>query len=405
MALRPITMLWLGTLLVLSAGCASTPPDAQRQERIADGALLIVVDDPRGERRRRGVGPGYRVAQAYADDPILARTTAALAKDYGLSVLEQWPLQNLGVHCFVVSRPDQSVVDAMSTDQRVKWLQTFNEFDLQTSAPTTGITSADPDCLLCRFARDVDSLGHGVRIAVIDTAVDTSHPDLRDSRVDVRNFAGRRGNPTEEKHGTTVVGLIAARASGPKGLNGAAPEARVHALRGCWQGGQGKDQSHDQGRCNTLTLALALDAAIELEPDVLNLSLTGKRDRVLDELVDVLLSRGTVVVAAYDETRASDDRFPARRPGVIYAYGVARDQAADVPHDDVVFGPRHAVSLSPMAGYDLVTGHSIATPHVAAMAARLLGEYEGASRDRVLAELTAWLEGYYNDTATAMRPH
>ncbi|MEO1575624.1 MAG: S8 family serine peptidase, partial [Pseudomonadota bacterium] len=272
MAIRQTVVALMGACLLLTGGCASAPSVtsfAPVTESIEDDALLIVINDPRGERRRRGVGPGYRVTEAYADDPILARATTALASDYGLSVLEQWPLRNLGVHCFVVSRPAPEVVDAISADQRVKWLQPFNQFDLQSAAAAPGVQSADPDCLLCRFARDVDSLGQGVRIAVIDTAVDTTHPDLRDSRVDVRNFAGRRGNPAEEKHGTAVVGLIAARANGPKGLNGAAPDARVHLLRGCWQDGSG------EGRCNTLTLALALDAAIDLEPDILNLSLTG----------------------------------------------------------------------------------------------------------------------------------
>ncbi|MEO1576785.1 MAG: hypothetical protein AAFU65_17695, partial [Pseudomonadota bacterium] len=139
-------------------------------------------------------------------------------------------------------------------------------------------------------------------------------------------------------------------------------------------------------------------------PDVLNLSLTGRRDRVLDELVDVLLARGTLIVAAYDETRSSDQRFPVRRPGVIYAFGVSDDRAAAVRRDDVVYGPLHALSLTPMAGYDLVTGHSVATPHLTAMAARLFGVRSDATREHVIADLSEWIDRYYGRESAALDP-
>ncbi|MEM8548949.1 MAG: S8 family serine peptidase, partial [Pseudomonadota bacterium] len=235
--------------------------------------------------------------------------------------------------------------------------------------------------------------GFDVSIAVIDTAAVMDHPDLLRSSLMTRNFAGRRGNPEEEQHGTAVVGLIAAIASHDQGLNGAAPGADVHLLRGCWQSAQGP------GRCNTLTLALALDAAIDLQPDILNLSLTGRNDRFLDELLTILLANGTLVIAAHDDERAPSARFPLDHDGVVYAYGVADGEgvrtAISAPTPNLLFAPRHAVSLAPMGEYDLVSGHSIATPQLAAMAARLIQEESDHSRTDTINALQVWLNQYY----------
>lgn len=380
-------LVFMGSLLLISA-CAGFPSSDNSTTEIAANAVVIVIDDPRPSLRRHGAGPGYGLPSAYADDPLLQRQAAAIARDYELSIIDQWPLRNLGVHCFVVEMPTESTLTALNRDARVKWSQTFNEFELQAQARSP--VDRNADCVMCEFKAQFDSQGRNVTIAVIDTAADTDHPDLRNSTLVVRNFAGRRGNPREEHHGTAVVGLIAAVASTDKGINGVAPAAKVHLFRGCWQ------DADARGRCNTLTLALALDAAIDLRPDILNLSLTGKRDRLLDELLEVLLNNNTLVIAAHDERRDASARFPARQAGVIYAYGVDdRDTRRTNETTGVLFAPRHALSLTPMGGYDLVSGHSIATPQLSAMAARLMEHDANGSRSQTIQTLTGWLSDYY----------
>ena len=352
-------------------------------------ALMLVIEDPRSERRRRNNGnPGYSAKLAYADDPALARAATEIAFDHSLQIITQWPLRNLAVHCLVIEQPSATTVKALQGDQRIKWLQPFNNFDIQSAAPPTTAgqkgTSVASSFMNHRLNKIGDQ-GAGVRIAVIDTSIDTSHPDLSNSMVRQFNFAGDRGHLEAEAHGTAVVGLIAAMPATPSGVSGFAQQADVQVLRACWQA-----QGSPKGKCNTLTLALALDAAIDLRPDVVNLSLTGQYDRVLEELLGVLLENGSLVIAAWDDNRAPPVRFPTNRTGVVYAYG--SDTGGMPPRGNVLSAPRHALSLAPMAGYDLVSGHSIAAPQISALAARLINRKPNASRAVILEQLKVWLD-------------
>ena len=389
--------LMIAMVLVL-LGCVQTSSLAgsafasESSQVVPEGALMIVIDDPRSERRRRGIGsPGYAASLAYQDDPALKRAADRMAADHNLTLISHWPLRNLDVHCLVVEAPASSAMQALDRDDRVRWMQPFNEFDTQAVdgflASTTPAAHTVPRRSITSLFSSLSEQGAGVRIAVVDTAIDESHPDLSGSTIQQTNFAGQRGRPGIEEHGTAVVGLIAASSTRPEGVNGFASEADVRVLRACWQ-----QEGKVKGKCNTLTLALALDAAIDLKPEVLNLSLTGGYDRVLEELLSVLLESGTIVIAAYDERRSPKARFPVSQPGVVYAYG-AVDANVQPANDEstVLSAPRHAMSLAPMAGYDLVSGHSIAAPQISALAARLIEGQPDASRTQILSQLTTWL--------------
>ncbi len=376
---------------VQTTGVANTAFTSESLE-MPEGALMVVIDDPRSERRRRGIGsPGYTASLSYQDDPALKRAAVRMAKDHNLTLISHWPLRNLAVHCLVVEAPTSSALQALDHDDRVRWMQPFNEFDTQaTSGPLVQSLQGDhpvPRRSIKSLFSSLSEQGAGVRIAVVDTAIDESHPDLSGSTVQQTNFAGQRGRPGIEEHGTAVVGLIAASSTHPEGVNGFASEADVRVLRACWQ-----QEGKIKGKCNTLTLALALDAAIDLQPEVLNLSLTGSYDRVLEELLALLLDTGTIVIAAYDENRSSSARFPVSQPGVVYAYGALDANVQPVNNEGTVLSaPRHAMSLAPRAGYDLVSGHSIAAPQISALAARLIEGQPDATRKQIVNQLTTWL--------------
>ena len=181
--------------------------------------------------------------------------------------------------------------------------------------------------------------GRDVRVAVVDSGVQLDHPDLVGQVVGHASFAGDR-EERAETHGTAVAGIVAARADNHLGIAGVAPEARLLALRAC------REVSARETTCSTLGLALALHAAIDRSAQVINLSLGGPFDRLIEQLVGAALTRGIPVVAAADRTLSAGG-FPASVPGVLAV--VDENGGADAGRDGRRAGhrcPVHASGIS-----------------------------------------------------------
>jgi subtilisin family serine protease len=178
-----------------------------------------------------------------------------------------------------------------------------------------------------------------------------------------RNFVDGRQDVAEE-HGTAVAGIIAARADDRLGIAGIAPEAKLMALRACWQELRGRA---DAALCSSFTLAKALQFALDENAQVINLSLGGPRDRLLERLLDAAMTRGiTVVVAADPGVR--DGGFPASQRGVL---AVASDDAHDVPVG-VLLGPGRDIPTTMVgAKWGFVAGSSFAAAHLTGLVALL----------------------------------
>ena len=121
-------------------------------------------------------------------------------------------------------------------------------YDLQTNLTALGIARA--------HAR---TQGQGLKVALIDTAVDANHPDLRGRIVRSHSYLPEGTSAgTSLRHGTAMAGIIAAVANNHIGIVGIAPQAQIEVFAACWQ--QAPDA--DAASCNTFTLAQALAGAI-----------------------------------------------------------------------------------------------------------------------------------------------
>ena len=150
--------------------------------------------------------------------------------------------------------------------------------------------------------------GSGVRVAVIDSGIDASHPDLAGQVAVNRNFVAGRPMAAEQ-HGTGVAGIIAARAGNGIGLAGIAPGAR--SSWACAPAGRRRAKT----LCDSFSLAKALYFAIDQKAPVINMSLSGPDDRLLRQLLKIAMGKGETVVAAFDRTqrRRRFSRLGARR--------------------------------------------------------------------------------------------
>ena len=141
----------------------------------------------------------------------------------------------------------------------------------------------------------------------------------------------------------------------------------IVALRACWT----VDEGTGRARCSSLSLAQALGAALELGADVINLSLSGPRDPLLERLIDAALAQGAIVVAAWPDDESAGGDFPASHPGVI-AVGASGPTMLGPP--ELLRAPgREVLSTVPDADYAFFTGNSMSAAFVAGVAPQQLG--------------------------------
>jgi hypothetical protein len=383
----------------LLALCAALPACAIHQAPIANTApataaasrqVLVMLRLP-----PQHYHPDAAYAGRYPDDSGRAarrRAGQELARRHGLKLVDDWPMPVIGIDCYVMEKdgdaPLEPVLAGLARDPRVAWAQPMNTYHgLDGSGdPLYAVQPAAKYWKLAQLHKS--STGRGVRIAVIDSGVDAAHPDLAGQVQSQQNFVG--GTPAAESHGTAVAGIIAARAGNGVGIAGVAPDARVQALRACWTAGAGPT------RCNSFTLGKALNFAIMNGAKVINLSLSGPADRLLQTLLDTAAVRGMVVVGAADPLR-SDGGFPASYPGVI---AVAGADSAHAPAS-ALFAPGASIPTTmPGARWGFVSGPSYAAAHVAGLAALLAQLHPSANAAQLRDSIrTVHQGGAANNTA------
>ena len=324
---------------------------------------------------------GYDGAPSYAASGKARAIVAALAADYQLSQVAAWPIAPLELHCVVFRIPERTsrdaLLDKLARDPRVRLsqpLQTFGTLDSGYNDPYVGLQRGF--ATIDAAGAQQWSRGDGISVAVIDTGIDITHPDLKGRVALQRNFVDDdEAQFNRDRHGTEVAGIIAAIANNHEGIVGVAPGVHILALKACWQA-----QAPDNGaRCNSFTLALALTAAFDAGARVINLSLGGPADPLLAQLVEYGLKHGAIVIAAVPPEGRLDG-FPLATTGVI-AVDIA-DQVA-VNHAVLHAPGRDILTLTPGGHYDFASGSSLAAAHVTGTVALLLSS--GVSLDAAAA--------------------
>lgn len=379
------------TLLALALWLVSGPvaaADAQADEAAAATRQVLVTFIDRAIGRAPSGRPGsYRGGSGrYGTTTWSRNQSAAIARDHALRTVTEWPILSLGVHCVVYevtdSRSYAQISQELTGDERVASVQPMNTFRV--------LASGDPYLPLQTSIGAMHvgpahrwSTGRGVRIAVIDTGVDATHPDLAGQVEETADMTGKGLDAfAADVHGTAVAGVIAAAGGNGQGITGVAPDARLIALKACWTA-----QAGDTGAiCNSLTLAEALDTAIRMRPQIVNLSLTGPQDPLISALLQVALDAGIVVVAAVPDTAAGGPDFSA---GFARVLRVRSSTAATFAGSDALAAPGvDVLTTFPHGAYDFISGSSFAAAHVAGVVALLL-EQRPDLRDTEIRSLLA----------------
>src|SRR4051812_28862084 len=375
----------------LSNVAAGAPPEVRTpaEVRTAPGQFIVVaVANPVTGRPAAvgGTAHGYGTTTNYRISATAAALIHELERKHSLTLISEWPIEQLQMHCVLFRIPPgttrEAVIEKLLQDKRVLIAQPLNEFESATSAAPP---QADPYARLQTNFSALDvaeahniSRGAGIRVAIIDTGVDIQHPDLAGRTQLTRNYIDDDDVEfRNDRHGTQVAGLIAAAANNGIGTIGVAPDVKLLAYKACWQ-----PSPSVGGRCNSFTLAQALADALLAKAQVINLSLVGPSDPLLEALVGKATDAGVIVVGA-----VSDDPrfgFPAKLPRVLPVAEAETSQDAG----RVLRAPaRDIVTLVPNGHYDFASGSSLATAQVTGVVALLLARNQKLGVDKLRAML------------------
>ncbi len=363
-------------------------------------------DDDRGSgatnrqpRRAPVAPPPPRELPTFAEGEIvtLELTNADLATltALGFRVLEERPVPEIGIIARRLAIPEGTTLEA-ARDQ-VRALPSGGDADfnhyyrteedpapLTEPAVCTGQHCASLKQIGWTATTTSTTCASDVVIGVIDTGINPDHAAFAAARLDVHRLAPDSLDPSRAIHGTAVLSLLIG--SPDSRSPGLLPDAQVVAV----------DAFHtDDGdeRADVYTLAAGMDFLADRGVRVINMSLAGPPNSVLETATASLVERGVIIVAAVGNGGPkADPSYPAALPGVIAVTAVdATDKvyrrAGQGPHVDLAAPGVEVWTAASVSGAKPKTGTSFAAPFVTAAAAAALDLQPDLDAETLIAKL------------------
>jgi len=380
-------------VLTASAGLvrAGGPPEPNDK---VPGQYIVVLKDDAGD-----------------DEAVAAEMAAA----HGLGILNSY---GHALHGFAAVIPENRL-ERVKSDVRVAFV---SEDRLVSASGKPGGSGTVPPAQIVptgvsRVAAQANAnKGAGIGVAVLDTGIDLTHPDLAANIVAGKNCLTTKKNANDDNgHGSHVAGIIAAL-DNSVGVVGVAPRAKLAAVKVLNAQGSGTWSSIICG----LDWVSANAAALNLKVVNMSLSGAGASDgncgltindalhraicRVRDAGVTVVVAAGNSgasaaaeVPAAYDDavitvSALADSDGLAGGLGAATAYGADDTLASFSNYGPVVDLAAPGVNIRSTwkgGAYNIISGTSMAAPHVAGAAALYLQAHPGSTWSQVRDGLTA----------------
>lgn len=338
-------------------------------------------------------------ASATAGERADARADAGVTLDQKLRLT--------GVEIVETDGSRARAIDELERDPDVLWAEPNRPVTLATDDPlwenqygleNLGLFSgstADADVDI--EAAWTVSRGAGVTVGVVDSGVDTTHPDLAGQLVSGQNFVADAQGASDvtdgHGHGTHVAGTVAALSGNDEGVSGAAPLAKVQPLRAL----------NAQGTGSTAVVAAAFDYAGDQGLRIVNASLGSATPTSVERLAITEHPNTLFVVAAGNSTLnvdgAGTTSYPCRYTYVnVLCVGASTDADAVASFSNYgatsvdLFAPGELIwSTYPVAkpepSYVAMNGTSMASPLVAAAAALIVSAHPDWTAAQVKAAL------------------
>jgi hypothetical protein len=323
-----------------------------------------------------GAGSAERDGNDYVPDELVVANLGEARDDVGrlgFVVVDEQDLASLGLTVTRLRVPRQMTAPAARTLLTSRFPNVLVDLNaVYRSQGQLVLPPRDYATKLIGWGSPPDSCGVGLRIGMLDTAVDAESAGLRGARIVQRSFLPSGTNAASDGHGTAIASILVGQsAAGGAGL---LPGAEL-AVAGAFGAGPDGIPIAD-----VMALVSGLDWLVGAQARVINMSFAGDANAVVAlALQRVTAGAAIVVAAAGNGGPTAAPPFPADQPGVI---GVTAVDSRSQPYVDANVGEHVDFAApgvrvwtpgpGPAGSYH--TGTSFAAPFVAAaVAARLAG--------------------------------
>ena len=325
---------------------------------------------------------------------VSPQQVAEIAARFGLTVVSTESIDMLGRTVYTFNINGKSVREVIGLIEASKLggaVQPNYTYGFAQQEPAGTTKDADPNATMGDPAQYVIgkfqlaeshrlARGDNVIVAVIDSEIDTSHPDL--AGVVTKRFDAGCGATAPDTHGTGMTGAIAAH----RNLMGVAPNVKIIAI--CAFGGDAAS-----AESTSMKIIKGLDYAIAQGARVINMSFAGPRDPALAQALQIAREKGIVLVgAAGNAGPKSPPLYPGADPNVIAVTATDdRDHLftrANQGKYIAVAAPGVDILVpAPNNSLQLTTGTSVATAHVSGVAALLIAQKPSRTPEEIRAIL------------------
>ena len=364
--------------------------------RIVGGSRKRIDTLPQSSGGRDSVAAATNLQAASRDVLIVVDGTPtdaqvdALAQRHRLTRVESQSFPLLAATIFRWRIPDNRplarVLSDLSNDNAIRFSQANMIYRAQ-DAGTKGAVEGDPGqyALAKLHLPEAHLLARGtdVAIAVIDSGIDVTHPELAGAIIGT--YDALNSKEGAHPHGTGVAGTIVAHSR----LVGGAPAARILAIRAFAANPANGAES------TSFVVLKALNYAVQQNAQIINMSFAGPADPLVQQALTVSSARGIVLVAAAGNAGPnSPPLYPAADSHVI---AVTATDSGDHLFVQANRGAQIAVAApgvdilmpAPEDKYQVNSGTSFAAAYVSGLAALLIDRNPGITPDGVRAVLTA----------------
>jgi hypothetical protein len=331
-------------------------------------------------RSQNAGGPRRNAARAavnlrYVSDHIIAEVDTAQADDLArrhrltLAGSQELPFIGSAISLFRITdrRSVETVRTELAADASVRSVQANFRYVLQDQK--SALAEGDPAQYALAKLRLPEahalSRGANVTVAVIDSGIDITHPELADAIAESFDALGAKEGP--HVHGTGIAGAIVSHAR----LMGSAPKARILAIRAFGAAANGAEST-------SFVILKSLDFAASHGAQIVNMSFAGPKDPLVERGIEAAATKGMVLVAASGNAGPkSPPLYPAANPNVI---AVSATDAHDRLFPASNRGGHIAVSApgvdiflpAPDGKYQMTSGTSFSAAYISGLAALMM---------------------------------